>query len=240
MQLKNKIAILTGASSGLGRAMAQALVEKGAIVYGLARNNDALLEIKNELGDNFHPVRMDITDEDRVADWVEDTFSLENIPDILINNAGVGGFAKIDEMDSAYWLKMVNTNLNGMYFITSKVVALMKEKDTFSHIINIGSILGTTARPEGAAYCATKFGVSGFSEALFKELRFFNIKVSCVNPGSIDTGFFSSSGIVAHHNMLQPKDLAHTVVHVLEAPDNMLISELTVRPVNPKPPVVKK
>ncbi len=236
MQLEGKIAIITGASSGLGAAAAQALIAKGATVYGLARNNDALTDLRNSLGTNFCPVRMDITNQEAVTDWVDRTFSLNHVPDILINNAGIGGFEKIDEMDAEYWLKMINTNLNGLYFITSKVAALMKSTEVSSHIINIGSILGTVGRSEGAAYCATKFGVSGFSEALFKELRFFNIKVTCLNPGSIDTHFFASSGVEAHHNMLQPKDLADTITYVLETPDNMLIDELTIRPLNPKKP----
>lgn len=236
MDLKNKIAVLTGASSGLGRAIAEALVKNEVEVYGLARNIDALTKLKEELGTNFHTVRLDLTDEDGVRNWVADTFDLYFCPDILINNAGVGGFEKIDEMESDYWLHMVNVNLNGMYFITAALVALMKPKLGAQHIVNIGSILGTVARSEGAAYCTTKFGVSGFSEALFKELRFDNIKVTCINPGSIDTDFFKSSGIAKHHNMLQPVDLAGTVIHVLQTPDNMLINELTVRPLNPKPP----
>lgn len=236
MQLQNKIAVLTGVSSGLGKATAEALVQKGVIVYGLARNNDALDKLQESLGSKFKPVRMDITNYDRLSAWIDETFSLEYIPDILFNNAGVGGFDKIDEMQPDYWLKMVDTNLNGLYFITSKIAALMKKKDSTTHIINIGSILGTTGRSEGAAYCATKYGVSGFSDALFKELRFFDIKVSCINPGSIDTEFFKSSGVKNHSNMLQPSDLAQTVVHVLETPDNMLINELTVRPLNPTKP----
>lgn len=236
MNLINKKAILTGASSGLGAAIAQALVKNGAEVYGLARNIDALNRLREKIGPKFHPVRMNITDEEGIEYWINKTFSVELIPDILINNAGVGSFGKIDEMQSSEWLKMVDTNLNGMYFLTKPVATLMKEKKEFTHIINIGSILGTLSRADAAAYCTTKYGVNGFSEALFKELRFFNIKVSCINPGSIDTDFFESSGVKKHQNMLQPQDLADTVIHVLKTPDNMLINNLTVRPLNPTPP----
>lgn len=236
MQLENKTVILTGASSGLGKATAKALVKKGAKVYGLARNSTALTEIQNELGENFYPVRMDITDSESLFAWTEKTFSIENIPDVLINNAGTGSFHKIDEMEDSEWLKMVDTNLNGLFYITKQISALMKMTDRTTHILNIGSILGLTARPEGSAYCATKFGVSGFTEALFKELRFFNIKVTALNPGSIETDFFKSSGIDSHQNMLHPDDLANTILHVLETPDNMLISEMTVRPLNPSKP----
>jgi short-subunit dehydrogenase len=154
----------------------------------------------------------------------------------LVNNAGTGSFGKIDEMPSEEWYKMINTNLNGMYSITSEVVKLMKKNSESTHIVNIGSILGITTRAEGAAYSTTKYGISGFSEALFKELRGDNIKVTCLNPGSIDTGFFKSSGIQSHGNMLQAADIASTLLHILKTPDNMLISEMTVRPLNPKTP----
>lgn len=234
MQLEDKTAVLTGASSGLGWAMAGALVGKGAEVYGLARNKDKLNELETELGDAFYPVQLDIGDSNAVTQWVEDTFSESLCPDILINNAGIGSYGKIDEIPESEWVNMVNTNLNGLYFLTSKIAALMKTNSESSHILNIGSILGTMGKAEGTAYCATKFGVRGFSEALFKELRPYHIKVTCVNPGSIDTAFFRSSGVEAHKNMLQPKNLADTVVHVLETPDNMLINDMVIRPLDPR------
>lgn len=236
MEIYSKIAIVTGASSGLGSSISQALIDEGASVYGLARNNDTLNSLQKEFGSKFIPVVLDITQATAIKKWINDTFSKDNSPDILVNNAGVGSFGKIDEMPSEEWYDMVNTNLNGLYNITSEVVKLMKSKEGFTHIVNIGSILGTTARAEGSAYCATKFGVSGFSEALFMELRGDNIKVSCLNPGSIDTGFFKSSGINSHRNMLQAKDIAATLLHVLKTPDNMLISEMIIRPLNPKAP----
>lgn len=236
MELKNKVAVLTGASSGLGSALAKVLVKEGVIVYGLARNLDRLTQLQEQLGTNFHPVRMNLTNEQKLSHWVEDTFTLDFCPDILINNAGVGGFEKIDEMQTDYWLRMVDVNLNGTYLITAKLAALMKQKPGHQHIVNVGSILGTVARSEGAAYCATKFAIRGFSEALFKELRFFQIKVTCINPGSIATDFFESSGITKHAHMLQPDELADTIMYVLRTPDNMLINELTVRPLNPKAP----
>ncbi len=236
MNIQNKTAIVTGASSGFGAAISEALIQSGAMVYGLARNVKKLESLKDKLGEGFIPIFLDISNLEAVKSWISETFSEIKSPAILINNAGTGGFGKIDEMPSEEWLAMINTNLNGMYFMTSQVSGLMKKSDQGSHIINIGSILGNTGRAESAAYCATKFAIQGFSEALFMELRFFNIKVTCFNPGSIDTKFFESSGIDAHVNMLQPKDLAATLVHILQTPDNMLISELTVRPLNPKSP----
>lgn len=236
MDLNKKTAIVTGASSGLGAVISETLIRNGATVYGLARNKETLNSLQTKLGDQFVLVCLDISDRDAVNNWINITFSEKHRPDILINNAGVGSFGKIDEMPSEDWLSMINTNLNGMYFITSQIASLMKLKKGGSHIVNIGSILGSTGRAESAAYCATKYGVQGFSDALFKELRFFNIKVTCFNPGSIDTHFFESSGIASHKNMLQPQDLANTLIHILQTPDNMLISDITIRPLNPKNP----
>ncbi|MBX2932549.1 MAG: SDR family oxidoreductase [Chitinophagaceae bacterium] len=236
MNIDKKIAILTGASKGLGSAIATALINKGAVVYGLSRNMDALNELKNILGNSFHPVQLDITNDAAITQWVNNTFSENYIPDILINNAGVGSFHKIDETEADTWLAMINTNLNGMFYITSKVAALMKKKKESSHIINIGSIIGKVGRTEATAYCTTKFGVQGFSESLYIELRPFNIKVTCMNPGSIETDFLKTSGIASHTNMLHTVDLANTLIHILETPDNMLINEITIRPLNPKPP----
>lgn len=234
MDLQHKNVILTGVSSGLGKAIAVALIKKGATVYGVARNRAKLTTIQSELGEKFHPVNIDITNKTTLKKWVKTMFNNNTFADVLINNAGIGSFQKIDELPEEDWEEMINTNLNGMFYITHAFVPFLKENKNTTHIINIGSILGTMGRSEGAAYCTSKYGVSGFSDALFKELRFFNIKVTCVNPGSIETDFFASSGIEKHGQMLQPSDLADTIVHLLETPDNMLINELTVRPLNPK------
>ncbi|MBK5209526.1 MAG: SDR family oxidoreductase [Flavobacteriaceae bacterium] len=234
MEISQKIAVVTGASSGLGAAFSVALVAKGAIVYGLARNLDKLDTLQKQLGKTFIPVKMNITDQKAIAAWVKKTFYDTYIPNILINNAGVGYFSKIDELPLQHWHDMINTNLNGAFYMSSNIVPLMKKNNASCHIVNIGSILGKTTRPDSAAYSATKYGIQGFSEALSKELRTYNIKVTCVNPGSIETRFFEQSGIESHSNMLQPKDIATFIIHVLETPCNMLIDEITLRPLLPK------
>lgn len=236
MQIDNKMAVVTGASSGLGAALSAALTGKGAIVYGIARNEQNLNRLKNKLSDRFYPTQLDIGERLSVKKWIENTFSQAYHPSILINNAGIGSFSKIDKMLPTDWETMIQTNLNGMFYITSMLIPFMKNNSEPCHIINIGSILGSIGKEDGAAYCTTKFGVRGFSESLFKELRYYNIKVTCFNPGSIDTHFFKSSGIERHSNMLQPNDLANTIIHIIEMPVNMLVTEITVRPLNPKPP----
>ncbi|MBS1729691.1 MAG: SDR family NAD(P)-dependent oxidoreductase [Bacteroidetes bacterium] len=236
MNINGKISLITGASSGLGLAIAEALIKKGSIVYGLARNEEKLQLAGAKWKEKFIPIRMDISNEKEIASFIEKTFSESHSPDILINNAGAGYFNRIDSLPLDQWHEMINTNLNGTFYITSKIVPFMKRNACVNHIINIGSILGKTSRGEAAAYSATKYGIQGFSEALFKELRGFKIKVTCLNPGSIDTHFFDSSGIEPHRAMLQTGDIADMVIHLLETPDNFLVDEMTIRPLIPTSP----
>jgi len=131
---------------------------------------------------------------------------------------------------------MMNVNLNGVFYITRKLVPLFKRNEQHTHIVNIASVAGLIGNPQISGYNATKFGLRGFSEALFKELRFDKIKVTCVYPGSIATEFFEKSGSSTHDHMMKADDVAHSIIHVLETPDNFLIDEITMRPLNPKPP----
>lgn len=234
MKLKNKIAVVTGASAGLGAAIAKALTKKGTTVYGLARNTEKLNHLKEELGENFIPVVQDVSDEKALKNWVEKTFSSAHFPQILINNAGVSQFDKVEKLSSEKWHQMVDINLSAVHFLTAALVPLMKKDKSSSHIINTGSILGKVSGVKKAAYSATKFAIQGYSEALFKELRGHNIKVTCINPGSIDTNFFESSGIKSNEQMLQPAELAEVYINVLETAENVLIDELTVRPLRPR------
>ena len=236
MNLDKKIAIVTGASRGLGAALAEALIAKGAIVYGLSRSAEDNYIIQDKSGGSLIPVRLDITDQKAMSIWVKDTFSDSNSPDILINNAGVGYFKKTDQLPLEQWHEMINTNLNAVFYLTSSIVPMMKKNQNTCHIINIGSILGKFARPETAAYSATKYGIQGFSEALYKDVCQYKIKVSCVNPGSIDTHIFDKSGIYGHQNMLHAEDIAALIVNILETPDNFLVDEITLRPLLENPP----
>ncbi|MDZ7715801.1 MAG: SDR family oxidoreductase [Balneolaceae bacterium] len=237
MNLSSKIAIITGASSGIGAEFSKSLIDKGAKVYGLARSIDKLNQIQSQLGDNFIPVKMDITDHNAIAQWAEKAFNEDHQPDILINNAGLGIFGNVDELSVEDWETMISTNLSGIFYMTRKIVPLMKKNKTVCHIINIASIAGKIGNPQISGYNASKFGVRGFSEALFKELRYDGIKVTCFYPGSIATNFFSNADEMdTHPNMMTPQDISSTLLHVLETSDNYLINEIVMRPRNPKPP----
>lgn len=237
MELQNKIAIITGASSGLGFSFSKKLISKGVKVYGLARRLNRLEEIQDKLGDLFTPVKIDITTPNDIDNWVDGTFSEGHLPDLLINNAGLGHFGNVDEISIEEWDTMIQTNLSGVFYITRKIVPLMKSKEDHSHIFNIASVAGLLGNPQISGYNATKFGLRGFSEALFKELRYNKIKVTTLFPGSVSTNFFdNANGMNVHDNMLSPDDVADTLVHIAETPDNFLINEIAFRPLNPKNP----
>lgn len=236
MDITGKNAIVTGASSGIGISFSKKLIEKGATVYGLARRLNKLKEIRETLGSQFIPIQMDVTKHSDIHQWVRKTFSTENLPHILINNAGLGIFGNVEKLSVEDWNTMVETNLNGVFYLTHELVPFMKASDEYHHIINIASVAGLLGNPQLTGYNATKFGVRGFSEALFKELRYDKIKVTAMFPGSISTKFFDKVGSETHNNMLQPDDVADTLIHLLETPDNFLVNEITLRPLNPKNP----
>ena len=238
MHLQDKVAVVTGASRGLGRHFAEALIDKGAQVYGLARSQDDLDAVRDDLGDAFHTVVCDVRDRGSIRDAFQTVRDEAGRCDILINNAGLGRFDAVDDLDADEWDLMIDTNLTGLFLCTKEAVAMMKaqnEADGFGgHVVNIASVAGLIGNPNLSGYNATKFAVRGFSEAVMKEVREDNIKVSCIYPGSVATHFADDAGTSGSANPMQPEDIAATVVHVLEAPDNYLISEVMMRPLRPK------
>jgi NADP-dependent 3-hydroxy acid dehydrogenase YdfG len=238
MNLTDKVAVVTGASSGLGRHFSERLIDRGAQVFGLARSLDTLNDLRDELGDAFHPVRCDVRDEDAVATAFETVMDARGRIDVLINNAGLGQFGPVDEMDPDTWDVQQDTNVRGVFLCTRAAAPIMKQQNADEgfggHIINIASIAGLLGNPSISAYNASKFAVRGFSEATMKELREDGIKVSCVYPGSIETNFFEVADVEMTDNPLQPEDVAQTVLHLIEMPDNHLISEVVMRPLRPR------
>ncbi len=238
MDLTDAVAVVTGASSGLGTHFSESLLKRGATVYGLARSEDKLNALQNDLGDEFHPLPCDLREEDQVADAFATVRDESGRIDVLLNNAGLGQFGPVDELPLDEWDQQMETNLRGVFLCAREVVPIMREQNEDSgfggHIVNIASIAGLLGNPNLTAYNASKFGVRGFSESLMKEVRDDGIRVTCIYPGSTETNFFDVAGVDMTDNPLQPEDVAATVVHVLESPANHLISELVVRPLRPR------
>ena len=241
MNVADSIAIVTGSSSGIGQSFTEQLLQKGATVYGLSRSIERMEVHKKQLGDSaerYISVPMDISNHDAIEDWVKQTFTDKNrYPDILINNAGLGYFDNVEDLALEKFEQMMQVNVSGVFYLTRHITPLMKANPVTCHIINIASVAALMGNPKISVYNATKYALRGFSDALFKELRYDGIKVSCFFPGSIATRFFDKiDEIDVHDGMMHPDEIAETLLFVLERSDNFLISELTMRPLQPKKP----
>ena len=231
MELKNKTVVITGVSKGIGRALVDLYLNEGSRVIGLGRTP---ADITNA---NFHFIATDVRSESQVAQAFREI--KENYSDeihILINNAGLAYFGKIEELDMEQMREMFETNVYSIFYTAKEVVPQMKKQE-YGHIFNIASTAGLEAYPEVAAYCGTKFAVRAISGSMYKELRDFRIKVSCVYPGSVKTDFFRNNDFINPHDyMLMPEDVAQMIVHASQTPDNFHQVNLEVRPLQPKGP----
>lgn len=234
MELIGKTAVITGVSKGIGLALLHELIQKGCSVFGLGRN---MPELNNE---NFRFIETDVRDINSVNQAFRKLLQESSGKlDILINNAGLGYFGNVEELPPAHWDEMWQTNVNGTVYCTRQAVPVMKEKGS-GHIINIASTAALEGMPLVSGYCATKWAVRGFSESIWRELRDYKIKVTCVYPGSVKTDFFrNSENIKPHDYMLMPEDVSSMIVRALETPDNFHQVNLEVRPLQPKGPVKK-
>lgn len=233
MDIKNKIAVVTGVSKGIGESLCRQLLSEGCQVFGLGRNN---FECQDS---NYTFIPTDV----RSVQSVEEAFKTilrmsDNQIHILINNAGLGYFGQVEDLPLEEWDQMWQTNVNGMFYCTRLAVPVMKQQH-YGHIINIASTAGLEGMPMVSGYCATKWAVKGFSESIWRELRDHKIKVTCVYPGSVKTDFFRNSpNIKPHDYMLMPDDVAGMMIYALKTPDNFHQVNLEVRPLQPKGPKV--
>ena len=229
MDLKDKIAVVTGVSKGIGLATVKALLERGAKVMGWGRNSPTLDHPK------FDFIQTDVTRHQSV----EEAFALtvekcDDAISVLVNNAGLGFEGKFEDIRPEQWHLMFDTNVHGMYYCIRSILPLMK-KQGYGHIVNVSSIAGTFAVPGMTGYAATKHAVTGLSHSLFREVRNFGIKVTCIYPGSVKTNFFDEiESVEANDHMMMPEDIAGTIIHCLEAPDNYHIVDVEARPLKPK------
>jgi short-subunit dehydrogenase len=229
MKVKDKLAVVTGVSKGIGLAVAKALLQKGAQVAGWSRTAPDLKHA------NFHFYKTDIKSQESVEDSykkVVKDFGTE--VDILINNAGLGFSGPIEEIPVKEWEEMFQLNVNGLFYCTRLVVPAMKAKGE-GHIINIASIAGLDGAPLFSGYCGSKFAVRGISQAMYKELRDYGVKVTSLCPGSVQTNFFDNiEQIQANENMMRADDIAEAIVYTLETSTNFHPVELEFRPLMPK------
>lgn len=233
--MKDKIAVITGGTKGIGFAVAETLLKEGAKVFVCGRSKSDLRNAREKLSAHgkVEGEICDVRSETQVKMMFDECVRLFGGVDILVNNAGVGFIGKtVEEMSPDDFRQTLETNLFGVFYACHYGVPLIK-KNGGGYIINISSLAGQNAHPKMAAYNASKFGLNGFSEALMQEVRQDDIKVTYICPGSVNTEF--GGGEVSDENswQLQPEDIAETVLNLLKMNERALPSKVEIRPSKP-------
>jgi NADP-dependent 3-hydroxy acid dehydrogenase YdfG len=242
-RIKDKLVLITGATSGFGEACARRFAAEGARLILWARRRDRLERLQGELsqqhGVDVRIDRIDVRDRDSVIDLAGELAAANRTPDVLVNNAGLAsGFDTIQEGDFDDWDRMIDTNVKGLLNVTRTVLPLMVERDS-GHVVNIGSVAGRVVYPKGNVYNASKFAVRALNEAMNIDLIDTNIRVSTIDPGAAETEF---SQVRFHGNKeraqavydgfepLTAADVADAVLYVVSAPEHVNVTELVIMP----------
>jgi len=234
VNLEGKVAIVTGGSRGIGRAVVEALLEHGGRVTFSARSPVDVERAAAELDDSFpgkiRGIVADVRDEGDCQRLIAESVAAFGRLDVLVNNAGVGVFAPLAEMSTEAWRQQIATNLDGVFFASRAAIPRLKAAGG-GWIVNIGSLAGRNPFAGGTAYNASKFGLLGLSEALMLEVRHDGIRVTCVMPGSVATEF--ADGDASGEWKLAPEDVARVVLDLLAFPERALPSRVEIRPSMP-------
>jgi short-subunit dehydrogenase len=218
VQLNGTVALVTGASRGIGRATARALHARGAAVGLVARNAAELDALATELGDRVVVATADVAERDQVDRAVDAVVAALGPLDVLVNNAGVGAYAAVLEEAPETHARLMRVNYLGTVHPTLAVLDAMARRQR-GHIVNVASIAGRVGAPFEAAYSASKFAVVGWSEALAAEMAPFGVQVSLVNPGPVDTTFTDARGVPFQRSVprpVSPERIADAVVRAVE------------------------
>jgi NADP-dependent 3-hydroxy acid dehydrogenase YdfG len=241
-KLDGKVAIVTGASSGIGEATAEALATEGAAVVAAARRGDRLedlVERINTAGGKALALECDVTEEEQAHDLIRRARQEFGQVNILVNNAGVMQLSEIDKGLSDEWRTMFEVNVLGLLYATDAAIEAMKEQGS-GHLINISSLASRGTRPGLGVYSGTKMAVNGISEALRQELLEYNIRVTMVEPGAVETELpehitdeEAREGLNTMLEQLDPlkaEDIANAIVYVVTQPQRVSINEILIRP----------
>jgi NADP-dependent 3-hydroxy acid dehydrogenase YdfG len=228
--IENQVAVVTGAGRGIGRAIAVELGRMGANVVLAARSRTELEETGRSIGPKASVMPTNVRNKNEIQRLFEQTTAALGPVDILVNAAGLGIFGPVRDFKDEDFENLVETNLRGIFFTCRFVLPSMIERKR-GHIINVASIAGKVGSANRAVYCATKFGVVGFTESLAEEVRQYGIRATVICPGSTDTGFSSAETAgKARERMLRPEDIAHAVGMIVTQEPNSFISEIIMRP----------
>lgn len=242
--LAGKVAVVTGASSGIGEATALALAAHGAAVVLVARREDRLQALAEQVrgaGGRAEVVAADLADETQARLTVERAVSAFGRVDILVNNAGLMLLGPVTGADTTDWRRMIEVNLLGLMYTTHAALPPMRAGGG-GHIVNISSVSGRGASPTSAGYSASKWGVGGFSEGLRQEVRLDRIRVTVIEPGVVATELTDHithtetktayEGRIAQMTPLEPGDIAAAVVYAVTQPERVNVNEILIRPLD--------
>ncbi|TNF71755.1 MAG: SDR family oxidoreductase [Acidobacteria bacterium] len=234
--VENRVALVTGGSRGIGRAIVEALLEEGWVMRFCSRSRDSVETAAKELNERY-PGRVDgretdVRSEAEVQSLIEWALESAGRLDCLVNNAGIGVFGPVDEITGDQWREVLETNLSGTFYATRAAAPIMKRQGS-GWILNIASLAGKNPFAGGSAYNASKFGMVGLSEASMLDLRHHGIRVAAILPGSVRTEFSHPSGRPSDNWRLAPEDIARVVVNLLAYPDRALPSLVEIRPSQP-------
>jgi NADP-dependent 3-hydroxy acid dehydrogenase YdfG len=231
---------ITGASSGIGEATAEKLAAEGAQVALGARRKDRIDAVAERIGDSAHALEVDVTDEDAAIGFIDAAAEAMGGLDGLINNAGVMLLGPVGGADTDEWRRMIEVNLLGLLYCTHAALPKMQENGG-GHIVNVSSVAGRTANLGSAVYNMTKWGVTGFSEGLRQEALHSDIRVTCLEPGFVETELQSHNENPMVQDaikqmreqigdLMTAEDMANAILYALSQPERVSVNEILVRP----------
>ncbi len=228
-----KKCLITGASKGIGKALALQLGELGYNLALLARTEDELVQIKSILETKSVSVltyAVDLADIKQTETAINNATDQWGAFDVLVNNAGIGFFGDMEAMELSEWDRLMSVNVRASFYVTKLLVEGMKQQKS-GHIITVASDVSKRVFAEGAAYCASKYAQDAMFSALRKQLHIFGIKISMVYPGLVDTAFHANDDPESS-SWLKPEDVADSIRYILQAPKNVVIDELMIHPMS--------
>ncbi|HXG31537.1 MAG TPA: SDR family oxidoreductase [Thermodesulfobacteriota bacterium] len=229
--MKDDVVVITGAGRGIGREIALGFANEGAIVAICARTQEGIKAVEKEIGERGGRVLAslcDVGNEREVEGFINRVSEISGRIDVLVNNAGVAFLAPVAELDSSRWEETIRINLTGVFLVTKYALRFMGEG---SHIFNIASNAARTGFPNWSAYCASKFGLLGFTDSIREELRGKGIKVTAIIPGPTDTPLWDGiPGSWDRRRMIKPHDVAKMVLAVYKQPKETLTEEVVILP----------
>jgi NADP-dependent 3-hydroxy acid dehydrogenase YdfG len=233
--LMKKVIVISGVTSGVGEELSRTFIDLDWLVVGLARNKEKLKKLTHEFGKNFTAIETDITDENSVAasfKFINNQFKKITL---LVNNAAVFKMEKFSQCSFNDINSMIDTNLKGAMYCTLEAVQIMKASSHSARIINVASVAAIHGIKGQAIYCASKFGLNGFAEALNQELIQEGISITTLYPGGINTPLWNETNPYPGENkeeILQPKDVVSVIKYVSELESRIILKNLTIFPSN--------